>query len=198
MSTSLIILAAGASTRLGQPKQALPYAGQNLLQRTVQVGLASACDEVIVVLGARAAQLQPALAEFESIKVVENQQWEQGMASSLKCGLQVMAKDAAGVILMVCDQPFADAALLNALLQAQVTEGKGIAASAYGNTLGTPVLFTSKYFQALLCLQGHEGAKQLIFKHAQDVAQVAFPKGSVDIDTPEDFKALQLYEQQHT
>jgi molybdenum cofactor cytidylyltransferase len=91
---------------------------------------------------------------------------------------------------MVCDQPFASASLLNDLIAAHEETLKGIIASGYNNTLGTPVLFNKKYFDDLLKLQGAEGAKKIIMKYADDVATVPFPMGAVDIDTIEDYDSL--------
>ena len=91
---------------------------------------------------------------------------------------------------MVCDQPFVDEQLLNNIAQTKSESGKGIVASSYKDTLGTPVLFNKTYFPELLALQGQEGAKKLIFKHKEDVAAVPFPLGYFDIDTAEDYNSL--------
>ncbi|WP_299762087.1 nucleotidyltransferase family protein [uncultured Pontibacter sp.] len=197
METGLIILAAGASTRLGRAKQQLVYKGQNLLQRAVQEGYASACTPVVVVLGARAAQLELDLPAAPVLHTTENPDWQQGMASSVKAGLQKMlavAPAVGGIILMVCDQPFADRHILNNLINTLQSSEKKIAACAYSETLGTPVMFSKPLFQELLQLQGQEGAKKLLFKYAHDVAAVPFAKGSIDIDTAADYAALRLSE----
>ncbi len=86
-STGLIVLAAGASTRLGQPKQLLPYRGSNLLQITVESAIASVCQPIVVVLGAYAEKIQPAIAQLP-VQFVQNERWAVGMGTSIQCGLR--------------------------------------------------------------------------------------------------------------
>lgn len=90
----------------------------------------------------------------------------------------------------VCDQPFVTSAVFENLISESKKTGKEIAASAYSETLGTPVLFHKKYFPELLALKGKEGAKKLIKKYAEDVVAVPFEKGNIDIDTEEDYNQL--------
>lgn len=190
--TGLVILAAGASTRLGEPKQLLSFEGQTLLQRAIQAALASGCAPIAVVLGAKAAELLQALAGAP-VTVVQNPAWEEGMALSIRCGLRTLLHanpELSGCIFMVCDQPFAVAAVLKKLVQARQDGANGIVASAYKDTLGTPVLFDKKYFPELLALRGQEGAKKLIIQHSSDVTQIAFAAGAIDIDTAADYSAL--------
>lgn len=193
MEVGLILLVAGASTRLGEPKQTLPYHGESLLQRAVQAALGSVCRPVVVVLAVNIDTTLPELAEVPAVQVVEKPAWQEGMASSIRCGLTNLlqvAPTVAGVIFMVCDQPVADAALLDKLVQEKYKTDKGIAASAYNDTLGTLVFFDKVYFPELLSLNGQEGAKKLVFRYSQDVVSVPFPLGSIDIDTPADYAAL--------
>jgi molybdenum cofactor cytidylyltransferase len=188
----LILLAAGASTRLGEPKQELPYQGKTLLQRAAQAALDSACTPVVVVLGADTAAGLPEIASKPLVKVY-NPEWEEGMASSIRHGLTALLSAEpviSGAILMVCDQPYVDAPLLNSLCRTEQETGKGIVACTYKYTLGTPVLFGKAYFQELLELTGQEGAKKLLYRHKEEVAAIPFPLGAVDIDTPEDYSAL--------
>ncbi len=95
-----------------------------------------------------------------------------------------------GIIITVCDQPFINAALFQQLFQRQRESAKGIVACAYADTIGTPVLFTKKYFDHLLDLQGDEGAKKLLKIYGKDVATVDFPMGYMDIDTEADYQQL--------
>jgi len=189
------LLAAGGSARLGEPKQTLRYHGKSLLQRAVQAALNSVCQPVVVVLGANIKTTLPELGGISAVQVVENPAWQDGMASSIRYGLTTMLQvkpSVAGIILMVCDQPFADAALLDKLVHEKYKTGKGIAASAYNGTLGTPVLFDKVYFPELLSLKGQEGAKKLVFRYSEDAVSVPFPLGSIDVDTPADYAALSL------
>lgn len=188
----IILLAAGASTRMGQVKQLLNYQGESLLQHSVQCAVASSAQPVIAVIGAHADEVQQALKQ-SPVHTVLNEQWSEGMASSIRRGLSALLKlspsiDAA--ILMVCDQPFLSPSLLNDLINKHAETGKAIVASAYAATLGTPALFHKSYFPLLLELNGNEGAKKIIFQHGDDVTTVPFPSGQIDIDTPQDYEAL--------
>ena len=190
--TGLVILAAGESSRLGEPKQKVLFKGKTLLQRTVDTALHSACRPVIIVLGAYANEIQAEI-ESENVIIYHNPHWEEGMASSIRSGVEVLVKtesEASDVIIMVCDQPFADATLLDDMINKKAITGKEIIACSYENTLGVPVLFDKKFFTELLSLQGEEGAKNLIMKHKEFVADIPFPLGSFDIDTTDDYKAL--------
>jgi molybdenum cofactor cytidylyltransferase len=115
------------------------------------------------------------------------------MASSISCGitnLQIIAPESEAVILMVCDQPFVNAKLLNNLITKHKDSKQSIVASSYANTLGTPALFHKSLFVELLALQGESGAKSLIKKYSQQVGFVSFDQGSIDIDTRENYRNL--------
>ena len=194
-SVGLILLAAGPSTRLGEPKQTLVYEGQTLLQRAVQTALDSPCDPILVVLGANAETLRPDLDELP-VQVILNPDWPEGMASSIRRGITALTEkspDIDSAIIMVCDQPFVNCALLHELVQQKQQHGHGIIASAYKDTLGTPALIDKQFFPELLALQGQEGAKKLLFRHAEAVTPIEFPLGTFDIDTPQDYEALQQH-----
>lgn len=191
-TTGLILLAAGASSRLGQPKQLLEYKGQTFIKREIETSIAVIQSPVIVVLGSNAHLLQNEISASK-VHVVNNQDWKEGMASSIRCGLHTLLKfsrDIDNVVLMVCDQPFVSAVLIKDLIAERKHTVKGIIASAYKDTLGTPVLFNKKYFGQLLDLNGAEGAKKLISKYPEDVSAVSFPMGFVDIDTVEEYEQL--------
>jgi len=186
--TGVIILAAGSSSRLGLPKQNLIYKGQTLLQRAIEAALATAYRPVITVLGANADVITPTISK-KPARIIYNQDWEEGMASSIRLGISVMQKfnpETDAVILMLCDQPFVTTIVLNQLNH--VKSGKGIVASAYNETIGAPVLFDKIYFDELHSLKGHEGAKKLLLKYPDDVIAIPFPLGS--IDTVEDYDRL--------
>lgn len=190
--TGLVILAAGASSRLGEPKQQLYFQGKTLLQRAIQAAQESGCAPVAVVLGANYEKLFPEL-ENHPVVAVQNPEWQEGMAASIRSGLHALLQikpELSDCIFMVCDQPYADAEVLKKLIQARQDGRNGIVASAYNNTLGTPVLFNKVYFPELLALQGQEGAKKLIMKHKAAVTDIAFPAGAIDIDTAADYTAL--------
>jgi molybdenum cofactor cytidylyltransferase len=188
--TAIIILAAGPSSRLGKPKQNLVYQGKTLLQRAIKAGLDSTCNTITVVLGANLDSIRPTIKDSR-VHIIYNQDWEEGMASSIRIGIskirQLEAKTTS-VILMLCDQPFVDASLLNQLVQKKSL--KGIVASSYNGIIGAPVLFDAAYFDELLLLEGQEGAKKLLLKYPDDIDTVSFPLGIIDIDTMEDYEKL--------
>ena len=189
--TDIIILAAGASTRLGRPKQLLPWQGVTLLQHAVQTAL-TVTTQPVVVTGANGEHLAAALDPGQ-VKLVFNSNWQQGIASSIRCGLQALLNrtpEPDQVIFMVCDQPFVTAGLLLDLINEQQKSRKPIVASAYADTLGIPALFDKSLFSQLLDLQGDTGARRLIQLNSADVAAVVFEQGVYDIDTVVDYEDL--------
>ncbi|AMR34025.1 hypothetical protein A0256_22545 [Mucilaginibacter sp. PAMC 26640] len=187
----LIILAAGASRRLGKPKQNLIYKGETLLQRAVNTAIASECSPVVLVLGANADAIESTLVPGK-FTIVINPDWQSGMASSVKLGINEIAKDKTidAAVIMLCDQPFVTPELINSLLHYRGTTGKTIIGSAYKNTVGVPALFDRSVFNKLEELQGDEGARLLLKNQAQDVFAVKFDEGIIDIDTAEDYSQL--------
>lgn len=188
----LVILAAGGSFRLGRPKQLVPYRGRSLLRHTAETATGSLCRPVLVVLGAHAANLEGEVVGLP-VLVVKNLLWRQGMATSLRRGLQALeaaADETAAVVVALCDQPLITVEILNGLVRAYRTEGRQIIASAYAGCLGVPALFDRRFFPELMTLEGEEGARRIIVRHAEEVHGVAFPGGALDIDTQEDCERL--------
>ena len=191
-SIAVIILAAGRSARLGSPKQLLSYRGKTLLQHTIDTALESQASPILVVLGSGKDAIKKEL-EQKQVFILENSSWESGMASSISCGitnLQELAPESKAVILMVCDQPFVNAKLLNNLITKHKDTRQSIVASSYANTLDTPALFHQSLFSELLVLEGESGAKSLIKKYSLQTGFVSFDQGSIDIDTRENYRNL--------
>lgn len=189
---AVIILAAGKSSRLGSPKQLLVFQDQYLLQHGIDEAISSNASPVITVLGANHELIRSKIDHAGSI-IVENTDWETGIASSIKTGLNEILSNhpkTDGIMLMVCDQPFADHKIINQLLKAQDKTKKGIICCSYDGTIGTPALFHKSFFDELFTLEGDTGAKKLMLKHKDDLFSVSFSDGSIDIDTPEDYKNL--------
>ncbi len=185
-------MAAGASSRLGKPKQLLPYDGQSLLQHALQIAKASNAQSILIVLGARAELLKKEIGD-NTAHVVVNAAWEEGMASSIRCGIRAlieMSPTVEGALLMVCDQPYVTAPLLNDLIATHQQTGKPIVTCSYENTFGPPTLFHKHLFPELLQLEGDVGARSVIRQHANEVEIVLFPKGSIDVDTGADYEKL--------
>ncbi|MBD1391986.1 nucleotidyltransferase family protein [Mucilaginibacter glaciei] len=187
--TAVIILAAGSSSRFGSAKQNLNYKGETLLQLAVNNAV-KVSDTVLVVLGANRDDIEFSIKD-KPVKILYNPLWAEGMASGIRLAIEKLQGDYLAitqVMIMLCDQPFADAAVLRNLMETD-TE-KGIIASKYNDIVGVPVLFKAKYFPYLIALQGKEGAKKLLELHLDDVEPVNFPLGSVDIDTTADWDNL--------
>ncbi|UPZ15001.1 nucleotidyltransferase family protein [Flavobacterium humidisoli] len=188
----IIILAAGNSSRLGRPKQLLEYKESTLLKNTVSEALKVENSFVIVVTGSNHDLIEKKL-HLSEITFSFNSDWENGMSSSIANGIKqllLLNPKCEQCVLAVCDQPFVSSLIFENLIKEHHTAQKGIVASAYSETLGTPVLFHKKYFQDLLELKGQQGAKKLIRKYAEDVVSVLFEKGNIDIDTEEDYFKL--------
>ena len=191
-SCGIIILAGGASTRLGKPKQLLQYHGKTLLNHAVNEAANAKADAVVVILGKNADLFQNEINK-EKVRIVKNKDWEEGMASSVRLGLDTLLTikpymDA--VIFMVCDQPHISSSVLNDLITTQQKTTKQIVTCNYGDSIGPPALFHKKYFRELAKLKGDVGARNIIQQNMNDVATVLFPEGKIDIDTEEDYEAL--------
>jgi molybdenum cofactor cytidylyltransferase len=195
-TVGLIILAAGASTRMGTPKQLLLYRGCTLIRHMAEVAIASVCQPIVIVLGANAERIKPEISQLP-IQIVENQQWQEGMSSSIQVGIEALLavnQHLDAVAIALCDQPFVSSQTLNQLLEAYYFTGKPIIASEYSVTFGVPALFSGTLFSELMALKSTEGAKKLINKHIHEVFSVPFPEGAIDIDTPNDYEQLQTFE----
>lgn len=190
-TTGIIILAAGASKRLGTPKQQLPFQNKSLLQNVVHTARQSDIPTVVV-LGAFATQIREQLVS-EKVHTVVNPNWPAGMGGSIHTGLQHLlriAPQVSNALLLLCDQPFITTTLLEEMFTLKSTSGKAIVACTYGDATGTPALFGKSFFPQLLALNGQEGAKKILLQHREQVATVDFPQGAVDIDTSGDYEQL--------
>ena len=162
------------------------------MEHAVDTANESEANPVVVVIGANAALLKKEIAE-KKVHIVENSEWKEGMASSVRCGLTTLLHIAPlsdVVIIMVCDQPFVSSSLLNELIATQKKTSKPIVTSQYENAIGPPALFHKTIFPELLELKGDAGARKIIEQRSGDVATVLFKQGSIDIDTEADYKAL--------
>lgn len=187
----LLLLAAGGSRRLGEPKQLLVYEGETLLRRAARTALASLCHPVVVVLGAHAEKMQ---AEVEGLPLITvlNETWPNGMASSIRAGMEYLTThyDTYAVVLMLCDQPFVDAEAINELIAAYRTTNAPLVAAKYNGTHGVPALFDRRLYPALLALTGSQGAKNIILAHYAHSTEVLVPQAAFDIDTLADYERL--------
>ncbi|OWK70878.1 NTP transferase domain-containing protein [Pedobacter sp. AJM] len=191
MHTGIMILAAGNSSRLGRPKQLLVFKQKTLIEQTINAALQTSFQPIIVVLGAYANEIQEKLSA--EVNFVINENWSAGMSSSIAAGVAALIKKSPlieNIIIAVSDQAFITAEIFSALKQKQISTKKGIVASTYAKTTGTPVLFNKQYFPQLLSLTGNNGAKSMLKLHDNDVETIAFAMGNVDIDTETDYDNL--------
>ncbi len=178
---------------MGKSKQTLQLEeGKSLLQKTIETALATSLKPVIVVVGANKAEVVPELGGLP-VTIVDNAFWEEGMASSIKIGLAglfMTEPKLDGVLMLVCDQPYLTTSLLNQMVATYEESGKKAVACRYEKSWGVPVLIGRELLAELIEISGDHGAKSFLKKHRDDVAFVEFPKGNVDLDTPEDYASF--------
>ncbi len=184
-----IILAAGASCRLGSPKQLLEWRGRTLLDNTIESACCLLNERVIVVLGAQAEVIQETI-NFKEVSLVINPDWPTGIASSIRVGIDALPANADGVLMLLSDQPLIGYRTMQNLLTQWQIEPSRIAASRYHDTVGVPALFPSAFFGALRSLRGDRGAKSLLLQFEEKLQKIPLPEAEIDIDTREDFDHL--------
>ena len=193
-SVAAIVLAAGASRRLGQPKQLLRYGGETLLERVNRLASEAGAAPVITVLGANFEMICASVVLVNSVLSI-NDRWEQGVATSILTGLKTLdevAPNAEGALILSCDQPRLTSDLLRTLIETFAAQAEpSIVASAYANVVGIPALFPRIAFPHLLALRGDRGARALLLEPPCPLIAMPFPDGEVDIDQPGDLGWLQ-------
>jgi molybdenum cofactor cytidylyltransferase len=186
-----VILAAGGSSRMGQPKQLLKFRGTSLLRRAIDTAMAVPTDQVIVVLGHAADRL---LLECEetSATVVINDQWMEGVSTSLRGGLAAVSSEARGVFIYPADMPLVTPEALRELARRQQVSGRPAAMSEAAGVRGVPVFITRSLFPALMIQEGDAGGAQYLRAHPEAVEAVHFddPDLMRDVDRPEDYNRL--------
>lgn len=203
-TSAILILAAGASTRLGFPKQLFKIDGETLLHRVACRASDSRATKVLVVLGHQADAMVRELRDLQNVRTIHNPEWQNGMGTSIRAGVRELASSDA-ILISVCDQPHLTTAIFNELIKKLPDSPTGIVCSRYlspdsssdslptfhsplSTPYGVPAIFASQHFPALLALPQDAGAKTLIT--ANDVEFIDFPLGAVDIDTADDLKKL--------
>jgi len=188
--TGIIILAAGSSFRMGEPKQLMKYKNKTFLQHIIGEAKNAGLDPVICVTGYQSELITKSVIGMD-VSIVYNPQWTEGMGTGISTGIkQVLLSDVDSVILAVSDQPYVSSDLFEMMIKWKDQSRKGIVACTYAGTLGTPVLFSKDYFSRLQLLNGNQGAKNIVKVNLPDVCPVEFEKGIIDIDTKEDYENL--------
>jgi molybdenum cofactor cytidylyltransferase len=193
MPVAAIVLAAGGSRRLGQPKQLLLLNGETLIARALRVTGEAGAAPVLTVLGAQNDLISSSIGASGAV-VVLNEHWQQGISTSINAGIRALAEyDPAsqGVLLLGCDQPRLDVHHLGELIRVfHAQNGEAIAASTYGGIQGVPAIFPRIAFSGLLGLRGDRGARALIASPPCAVVTVPFEGGEIDIDLPQDLAQI--------
>ncbi len=187
-----LLLAAGGSSRLGQPKQLLLFEGKTLIRRAAETLVNSACEPVVVILG---AEIERSAAEISdlNVNVQINKDWGSGMSSSINSGVRSLLETEPGldaVVIALCDQPNIRSADIDQLIRVFNSTGRLIVASQYGDAIGVPALFCKAIFIELLALTGDKGARRIIQGHITDVETVEMDNAAFDIDTVDDADRL--------
>lgn len=193
MKLGVVILSAGAATRMGKAKMLLPYDGQTILGHIIEEVQALNPAITCLVTGKYTAEIETVI-NVNSLEMVPFDNWQAGMSASIQFGLSSILEKQTNidaVLFVVSDQPFLDRQLLFRMLDTFQQSGKGIVAAQYQQQFGTPVLFSKSYFPEIMLLEGDRGAKKLVEKQLEDVVLVDFPLGALDIDTAEDYARFQ-------
>ena len=184
-----IVLAAGESRRMGQPKQLLPFGERTILERVVDTLLTAGIGEVVVVLGHLADRVGAVLGD-RPVRAVVNASYRQGMLSSVKCGVQAIGAEYGAVLIALGDQPHIECAVVSEVMRAYRAGKAGIVIPRYGDKKGHPIIINlHKYREAIVNLPEDAGLNALMQEHAGDVrlTDVATEDIIRDIDVPDDY-----------
>lgn len=190
-----VVLAAGASTRLGRPKQLLPVGSQPLLERTLAGVAASAVNDIVVVLGHAAETIQAAI-DFSRYRarVVVNARYAEGQSTSMLSGLDALPAEVDAALFVLGDQPLPHASVYDALLAAYQVGVDPIVVPLYAGRRGNPVLIPRRFWPALREVRGDRGARDVIAAHRADTVEVAVRDAAaeviMDVDDEEDYQRL--------
>ena len=190
-----ILLAAGTSSRLGEPKQLLAFRGQPLVRHVAEQALASRLAGLTVVVGNRGPEVTAALAGLR-VAVVDNPSYQQGQSTSLRAGLVAFPLQPDAAMIILVDQPFVDAALIDRLIGLFEESGAPVVAPRFGSQRGNPVVFDRSLLPELLTVVGDTGARDVVAKHRDRLVTLELPDGQafVDVDTWEDYRKLEAGE----
>lgn len=186
-----LVLAAGASRRLGQPKQLLPYRGTILLDWVVRTAeAAGGLEEVTVVLGGAAGEVRERLAPARA-RIVENPDFGEGCSSSYQTGIASLHPEAAAVVVVLGDQPGVEAESIDLLVSEWRRTGAAIMATSYRGERGHPLLFSRDLFGELNALQGDKAAWKILDRRPGEVHDVPVDRDLPrDVDTWRDYEAV--------
>lgn len=183
-----IIVAAGSSSRLGKPKQLVLLDGEPLLGRAIRIATEAGADPVLVILGANRERIE-AQVDLSGVRVVANDHWEEGMATSIWAGIEELhdhVPEAEAALLMTCDQPAVTSEHLARMIETFTQHAASAIASTYASKRGIPAIFPRNAFVDLLALTGDQGARGLLSQPDRHVIEIPLAGGELDIDRPSD------------
>ena len=185
-----VILAAGGSSRYGECKQLVEINGSSLIRLTIDklTGLFPN-ERIIVVVGANSEAVAQTVNNLP-VKIVLNEEWQQGLASSLKAGLNNVEPDCQAVMIVLCDQALITAEHLCQLLDLWLACPSEITTSGYAGTIGTPAIIPVEFYPQVLALEGDAGAKSILKSNPERVRTIAIPEAEFDLDVPADLEKL--------
>lgn len=186
----ILILAAGAASRMGEIKQLLPFGNTTLLGTSILTAISCSTD-VYVVLGANSDVIKEQIKE--KVTLIDNENWEMGMGTSIACGVQHLMHSEVHYdtcLIMLADQPFIDVDHVSNIIKVHNENNKGITATTYKNRVGVPVIFDSNYFEELSQLSGDNGAKEILDLHINDLQSIDSKGKTLDIDTKEEYQNI--------
>ncbi|MDQ2786095.1 MAG: nucleotidyltransferase family protein [Chloroflexota bacterium] len=192
-AVAAVVLAAGASTRLGQSKQLAPIGGRPALAYTLDALRASRVDRIVLVLGHDADTIAAAL-DLTDITIVRNDAYAEGQSTSVRTGVKSLGDDVAAALMVVGDQPLLAPTVVDAIVRAYEQTGGPFIVPVYAGEWGNPVLLARATWPLLDTLKGDTGARPILRKHIDMVLEVPVP-GSLpdDIDTPEDYVRVRAW-----
>lgn len=189
MRTAALVLAAGASRRMGTPKQLLPYGGRTLLDAVLDSARRSRVDEVVLVLGAGAEEIAAAV-DLRGVRVVVAADHAEGMGASLRCGAGALDPEVERVAILLGDQPSVGPALVDAVLDLHRTSRLPAAAASAGGVLQPPVVADRRLWPELRAAGGDEGLRAVLRAVPGRVATLVVEDAAADVDTPADYDRL--------
>lgn len=186
-----VILAAGESRRMGTQKLLLAFGETTVVGAVVGTALASRVDRVLVVLGADKDDVREEI-KLLGINFVVNENFAEGMLSSVQAGFRALPADAEAAVVMLGDQPFLPARVIDAVVEAFRRSGKGIVVPAFQGRRGHPVLVDLKYRDAVLALDPAGGLRRLMHAHPEDIFEAEVEDANIlrDMDVPEDYEGV--------
>lgn len=186
----LIVLAAGDSSRLGEPKQLLRHRGETLIHRAARLGLSTAPADAVIVLGAHTGAMLASVQDLP-IRHVDSEDWPLGLSHSLRAGIAALSPDCAGALILLCDQVALEAQHLGALVDAWRSDPLRAVASRYAERLGVPALLPRAWFADLQELEGDRGAGALLAQRSDEVIAIDNAALAIDIDRAVDLHWLE-------